>query len=237
MRRIATLLLFSILLFGCDSGPGPNTEPGVDFTLTPENPRAGTAITFEADANDPDGTIESYEWSTSDGAQGEGSSFTHAFAEQGSHTVTLTVTDDRDGTASETKSLDIRQRYTEVTIESVTVRDMPFTNDSGQGWDSSSGPDVYMTAYNVSSDTREATSGYYSNVGRVDLPLHYTDTPFTISDLSNEYSINLWDSDYSNDELIGGVSYTYSELVGEYPETFTLEAGEITYDVELDWGN
>lgn len=237
MRRIFALLLVPLLVVACDSGPGPNTNPTVDFTFTPNNPRAGNSITFSAEANDPDGSIQSYEWSTSNGAQGQGSSFSHAFAEQGSYTVSLTITDNRDGTASSTQTIEVRQRYSQVTIESVTVNEFPFTNDAGEGWDFSSGPDPFFSAYNVADETQEATSGYYQNVGRNDLPLSYTEAPFTIDDLSKEYSINLYDSDSNAHDFIGGVSYTYDNLVGDYPETFTLEAGGIIYEVELDWGN
>jgi hypothetical protein len=238
MRRTAALLLLTVFFVsGCDSGPGPNTNPMADFSYTPDSPRAGNAITFSADANDPDGSIQSYEWSTSDGAQGQGSSFSHAFAEQGSYEITLTVTDDRDGTATEVKTVSIRQRFSQVTIESVTVQDMPFTNDNGEGWDFSSGPDPYFTAYNVADETVEATSVFYNDVGPEDLPLSYSETPFTIENLTKEYSINLYDSDNDAPDLIGGVSYTFDNLVGDYPETFTLEFEDIRYEVELDWGN
>lgn len=238
MRRTAALLLFvAVLAFGCDSGPGPNTNPMADITYTPDNPRAGNSVTFSADANDPDGSIQSYEWSTSNGAQGQGSSFSHAFPEQGDYTVSLTVTDNREGTASSTKTIDIRQRYSQVTIEAVTVEEMPFANDSGEGWDYSSGPDPFFTAYNVADETREATSGYYLDVSQSSLPLPYTETSFTIEDLSKRYAINLYDSDDNDPDFIGGVSYTFDSLVGDYPEVFTLEVEEITYEVELNWGN
>jgi hypothetical protein len=131
----------------------------------------------------------------------------------------------------------VRQQFTQVTIEEVIVVDFPFTNDSGEGWDFTSGPDPYFTAYNVTDDALETSSGFYTDVATGDLPLPYTDTPFTIQDLSKEYSINLYDSDNNQDDFIGGVSYTFDNLIGEYPETFTLEAGGITYDVELNWSN
>lgn len=240
MQRVATLFIAGLLIFaiqGCDSGPSSNTAPMADFTLTPDDPRAGNAVTFSADASDPDGSIESYEWSTSDGAEGSGSSFSHAFAERGSYSVTLEVTDDQGKTVSSSKTIEVRQRYSQVTIESVTLRDFPFTNDSGQGWDFSGAPDPYYIAYNATDETQEAVSGYFSNVGPNDLPLTYSETSFTINDLSKQYNLNLYDSDTSEPDFIGGVGYTFEKLVGEYPQTFTLEAGGITYDVELDWGN
>lgn len=114
---------------------------------------------------------------------------------------------------------------------------MPFANDSGEGWDYSSGPDPFFIAYNVADETREARSEYYSNVSQSSLPLSYTETSFTIEDLSKRYAINLYDSDTNNPDFIGGISYTFDSLVGNYPEVFTLEVEDITYEVELNWGN
>ena len=116
---------------------------------------------------------------------------------------------------------------------------MPFTNDSGEGWDYNSGPDVYLTAYNAAEETQEmATDSYFENAGPSDLPLRFDGSPFTITDLSQRYSLNIWDLDSTtDDEFIGGVSYVFGNLVGEYPETKILQAGGIEYEVSLDWGN
>lgn len=223
-------------MVGCDSGPGPNEVPTVDFGFSPNNPRAENAVTFNADATDTDGSIQGYEWSTSDGAEGQGPSFSYAFPEQGSYTVTLTVTDNRGGTATASQTVEVRQRYTEVTVEEVTVQEMPFTNDSGQGWDTFSGPDVYLRSFNVTEDVLAAVSELrYDNVGPSDLPLVYSQFSFTVNDLSNEFSINMIDSDTNDNEFIGGVSYKFDELVGDYPENVTLQFQDITYEVSLDW--
>lgn len=58
-----------------------------------------------ADSSDPDGEIASYAWSTSDGGSGEGATFSHEFAEAGTYTVSLTVTDDQG--KSDTKQVEL----------------------------------------------------------------------------------------------------------------------------------
>lgn len=66
---LLSLVVVSVTLPACDSGgTGPNELPTVDFDFAPENPRAGTAVTFTSNARDPDGLIEEYEWSTLRGA-------------------------------------------------------------------------------------------------------------------------------------------------------------------------
>jgi chitodextrinase len=220
----------------------PNENPEVDFSFSPENPRAGTEVTFTEDARDPDGSIEEYQWSVSNGDGesidgGRGETFDFAFPQQGTFTVSLEVTDDRDGTSSTSQPIEVRQQFTEVTITQIEVQEMPFANDNGAGWDFASGPDVYVTRFNVPEDARvNRTSTRYDDVASEDLPLSYS-TSFAIGDLSEEQSINLIDSDPNADDFIGGVSYTFDELIGEYPNDFTLQFEDIEYDLTLEWSN
>ncbi len=78
---------------------GPNQDPICDA----DGPYAGTvgvAITFDGtDSSDPDGTIVSYVWDFGDGATATGAQPTHAYAAEGTFSVSLTVTDD-DGAAA-----------------------------------------------------------------------------------------------------------------------------------------
>jgi len=214
-----------------------NRAPNVDFSFSPGSPRVGNAISFTANANDPDGSVQKYQWDFGDGSTASGSSVDYSFDSKGSYSVRLTVEDGQGAASSQTRTVDVRQQFTQVTIEEMIVVDFPFTNDSGQGWDFNSGPDPFFTAYNVADEVREVSSGFYTDVAPGDLPLPYTNTPFTVADLSKRYSINLYDSDTNQNDYIGGVSYTFNNLVGEYPETFTLEFEDITYEVELNWSN
>ena len=81
--------------------PGPNQPPVARFSYSPANPTAGTPVSFDARASsDPDGTIVSYAWDFGGGNQGSGVEVRHTFYAPGTHTVRLTVTDDRGATAS-----------------------------------------------------------------------------------------------------------------------------------------
>lgn len=69
----------------------PNVAPTASFTS------ACTGITCSFDANgsaDSDGTVQSYEWTFSDGDEAGGPTPEKDFAETGTYDVTLTVTDD-----------------------------------------------------------------------------------------------------------------------------------------------
>ncbi|MEA2090146.1 MAG: PKD domain-containing protein, partial [Thermoproteota archaeon] len=76
------------------SPPPPLEPPIADFTWSPNVPKVGETVTFDASASyDPDGTIISYEWDFSDGGHATGKIVTHEFSTAGDFSVTLNVTD------------------------------------------------------------------------------------------------------------------------------------------------
>lgn len=78
------------------SAPGSNQPPRAEFTFSPENPRPGETVRFDAtESVDPDGRIVQYNWDFGDGSSANGVTATHAYTGDGVFTVTLTVIDDR----------------------------------------------------------------------------------------------------------------------------------------------
>ncbi|MGM0592558.1 MAG: PKD domain-containing protein, partial [Halobacteriota archaeon] len=86
-------------------------EPSASFTFSPSSPTAGDSVTFDAsETTDADGTIQSYQWDFGDGASTDELSSpttTHAYASQGTYSVTLTVVDDAGLSDSVTKSVSV----------------------------------------------------------------------------------------------------------------------------------
>jgi PKD repeat protein len=79
------------------TGAPANIAPTAAFTSSCTN----RACTFDASTSaDSDGSIASYAWDFGDGSNGSGVNPTHAYTADGSYSVTLTVTDNRGGTAS-----------------------------------------------------------------------------------------------------------------------------------------
>lgn len=86
----------------------PNGTPVPSFTYAPSAPLAKSDVTFDGSlSTDSDGRIVSYAWNFGDGSQGSGPVVKHEFAQAGSYTVTLTVTDDRNQSASISKSVTV----------------------------------------------------------------------------------------------------------------------------------
>jgi PKD repeat protein len=75
---------------------GPNVDPTSSFMTATKH----LAVTFDGTASaDVDGTIESYAWAFGDGTTGTGETASHTYSAAGTYTVSLTVTDDRGGSA------------------------------------------------------------------------------------------------------------------------------------------
>ncbi len=68
---------------------------------------AGTAGTFTASTTDPDDNQIVYSWDFGDGEHDTGASSSHAFANAGSYTITVTASDDEGGAAQSTISVTV----------------------------------------------------------------------------------------------------------------------------------
>jgi micrococcal nuclease len=88
------------------SSPGSNQAPRAEFTFSPQNPRPGEIVRFDAaDSIDPDGSITQYNWDFGDGSTDTGLTVTHAYTRQGLFVVTLTVIDDRNAAGRTSKTI------------------------------------------------------------------------------------------------------------------------------------
>lgn len=80
----------------------PNALPTAAFTETVQF----LSVAFDGStSSDSDGTIAAYSWNFGDGATATGATATHAYAASGTYEVSLTVTDDRGGSSTSTKSI------------------------------------------------------------------------------------------------------------------------------------
>jgi len=81
-----------------------NRPPAAIFTESAETVFTGEPICFNASQSfDPDGTITSYFWDFGDGTNATGITVDHAYADNGTYTVVLTV-EDNDGAVASTST-------------------------------------------------------------------------------------------------------------------------------------
>lgn len=78
-----------------EGGGGQVGEPPVaEFTHSPAKGVVPMTVHFDAsNSNDPDGTIEDYNWRFGDGAYGKGMTTSHTYKNKGNYTIRLKVTD------------------------------------------------------------------------------------------------------------------------------------------------
>jgi PKD repeat protein len=79
-----------------------NTPPHASLTAG----CSGLACTFDGrGSSDPDGTIQTYSWAFGDGTSATGATATHTYAQPGSYTVALTVTDNSGASTTTTTTI------------------------------------------------------------------------------------------------------------------------------------
>lgn len=102
MKLVRAALVLTSLgsLSACGGGTTPN-QPPVPVLDDDRIVLPGVEVTFNGESSyDPDGMIVSYAWSFGDNTSAEGPIVRHAWSEEGAFAVTLTVTDNRRGTAT-----------------------------------------------------------------------------------------------------------------------------------------
>ena len=128
-----------VFVQGTDAAGKPGTPNAVYFTVeggtTNKPPVAGFTSTssgltarFTDTSRDEDGSIKSYQWDFGDGASSTEASPSHAYAKNGTYTVVLTVTDDKNATDSETQAVTVGD-----TGSNVLQNGVPVTASGAQG--------------------------------------------------------------------------------------------------------
>lgn len=85
-----------------------NQMPIADFTYVPLNPSVFEPITFTDASIDSDGVIVTWSWDFDDGDTSFEQNTIHQYAQKGTYTVTLTVTDDDGATDVEVKLVTVQ---------------------------------------------------------------------------------------------------------------------------------
>ena len=135
-------LLAASLLNACLSF---NRPPVPSFSRTPSSGDAPLAVFFDATGSiDPDGTIVEFAWGFGDGAAAGAETATHVYSDVGVFEATLTVRDDRGGTANLTRAIsvfdptdlpmtgaEVGQRAPDFTLLSLDGTDVTLSNCRG----------------------------------------------------------------------------------------------------------
>jgi len=99
-----------------------NMIPTADFDYSPTSPAVNETVTFDAsNSYDLDGTIMNYTWNFGDGNISSQQNPTHRYAEKGTYSVTLVVTDNEGATNSVTKTIVVAASSIDYTLYYILV--------------------------------------------------------------------------------------------------------------------
>lgn len=107
---------YTLLITGALDGMPVDNEMPVAEANGPYAGKAGEEISFSSEGSkDEDGSIVSYNWIFGDGATSTEANPKHTYEEEGTYTATLTVTDDKGETSSDTATVTITKDNEPVT--------------------------------------------------------------------------------------------------------------------------
>lgn len=224
-----------------DSNSPTGNLPVADFTFTPSSGYKLLMVEF----TDKSTNAATYEWDFGNGQTSNLSNPTTIYSNDGVYTITLKVTN-KDGTDKITKTVTVKNPPKSVKVKKVTITKFPETDENGDNWDSSlSGryPDVYFVITNQTSVLyKDSTSDRKENLRKVDLPTSWESTNgfYEFTNLNEGFGISLYDFEsFIDDQFMGGVytSQTFSNRIsdGNLPSEITLNYGEYTFTVGLEW--
>ncbi len=154
------------------------------------------ACSFDSSASaDPDGTIASYAWDFGDGTTGQVANPDHTYAQDGTYTVTLTVTDDGGKTDSVSHDVTPRANQAPVAAFSAAASGLSVSVD-GSG---SSDPDGSVASYawdfgDGATGSGKTASHTYAAAGSYDVKLTVTDDGGATDSVTKSVSVSAGNS-------------------------------------------
>jgi WD40 repeat protein len=164
-----------------------NQPPEAAFALSPEQGKAPLSLDLDGSASvDSDGTIISYQWSSSDGQTATGKTAQMIVQNEGEYTITLTVTDNSNATATAKKTVSFGKKILPVATFTVSPTEgkKPLTVhlDASQSFDQ----DGNIVSWEWKSSSGRTLSGEKTNfiltaVGEQTITLTVTDNDGAIA--------------------------------------------------------
>jgi len=209
---------------------GSQQLPTANFSINNNGCTASCSVSFSNSSS----AATSYSWSFGDGGSSSSSNPSHQYTSGGTYTVTLTATNQY-GSDDYQQTVTIAYAPTAVRINNVQITNCPLDNN-GSWWDTfptNTDADLYFQL--VLSGTSVITGSVIDNVGT--LPVSWTVTNgYLVTNLSQDYYINIMDEDTNADDLVGQTNYFhFSSYTGNYPTIITVTGTGVIIKLTVAW--
>lgn len=172
-----------------------NARPAVAITYEPTGPSTGQQVTFVADASDPDGSIESYEWRIDGKLAATARTVNHTFSSPGSHVVSLQVTDDNGASNTTNVTVDVTEGNVAPVVSIGYAPEVPATGSRVRFSAEATDPDGAVRSYEWTVDGETVGSGpdlnhTFDSPGRHEVAVTATDDGGTSTSASVTVTVN-----------------------------------------------
>jgi hypothetical protein len=127
---------------------------------------------------------------------------------------------------------------TDAYLQSITLEAIPWTDQSGNDWDLSSGPDLVLKLLDAQGNVLFRTDPM-NDVTIAQLPARFNwDAPgYHVPDWYSNYTCQLWDYDATGDDFIGSVTFQLHSLAVDdgYVSNFTIQNGRSILKLAIKW--
>jgi PKD repeat protein len=211
-----------------------NDPPVADFSYFPEKPTTLDTIQFTDQSTDLDGNIVSWSWDFGDGNFSTQQNPIHRYDDDGTYTVSLTVTDDERAPNTTTKQVVVANIAPTAAFSFSPVN--PTTWDSVQFTDQSTDPDDPIQLWHWdfgdgNTSTQQNPAHRYDNPGTYTVSLTVTDDDEDSAIATQQLEVSLKQGDINNDRAI---DLKDAMLAAEFalglqtPTAFQQEAADVT---------
>ena len=160
-----------------------NQPPVASATATPQQGTAPLTVNFNASATDPENDSLSYSWDFGDNTSGNNASATHVYANTGTYTAILTVTDSANNTDTVSLTITVSQNVNQPPVANAAVTPLQGSTPLNVSFNASGSTDpendtlTYSWDFGDGNASNEATTTHtYPNAGTYTVVLTVTDT-------------------------------------------------------------
>ena len=168
-------------------GGGSSGAPTASFTYSEND----LTIDFDGQPSSDDGTIVSWDWEFGDGATGNGETTSHTYADPGSYSVTLTVTDNDGNTDASSQTIEIGNQ---APVASFTASQVTGTLDVQlDGSDSSDDGSIVSWEWDMgdgATGSGETITHTYGSTGTYSVQLTVTDNEGATHSVSQDVTVS-----------------------------------------------